>query len=42
MNEAELLIKTIENNNLWEKEIQVSRNEYLSVRGSVDTNLYFI
>jgi len=42
MKETQLLIETIENNNLWEKEIEISRNEYLKVKGSIDTNLYFI
>lgn len=42
MKESQLLLETIENNNLWEKQIEVSRNEYLKVKGSTDTNLYFI
>lgn len=42
MKELELLIETIENRNLWEKEIEIGRNEYLKVKGSIDTNLYFI
>tara|TARA_R110000868_G_scaffold3259_5_gene21334 strand:- start:640 stop:1176 length:537 start_codon:yes stop_codon:yes gene_type:complete len=42
MNENQLLIETIENNDLWEKEIEICRNEYLKVKGSVDTNLYFV
>ena len=42
MEETQLLIETIENNNLWEKQIEISRNEYLKVKGSIDTNLYFI
>jgi len=42
MKETELLIQIIDNNNLWEKEIVISRNEYLKVKGSIDTNLYFI
>lgn len=42
MKEIQLLIETIESNNLWEKEAEVARNEYLKVKGSVDTNLYFI
>lgn len=42
MKETQLLIEIIENNNLWEKEIEIGRNEYLKVKGSVDTNLYFI
>ncbi|MBU3012687.1 Crp/Fnr family transcriptional regulator [Polaribacter vadi] len=42
MKETQLLIEAIETNNLWEKEIEISRNEYLKVKGSIDTNLYFI
>ena len=42
MKEVQLLIETIESHNLWEKEIEISRNEYLKVKGSIDTNLYFI
>ncbi len=42
MKETQLLIKSIDNNNLWEKEIEIRRNEYLKVKGSIDTNLYFI
>lgn len=42
MNELTLLKETIENYNLWDKEISASRNEYLKVKGSIDTNLYFI
>jgi len=42
MKETQLLIEFIENNNLWDKEIEISRNEYLKVKGSIDTNLYFI
>ena len=42
MNEIELLINTIESNNLWDNDIEISRNEYLKVKGSADTNLYFI
>lgn len=42
MKDIQLLISTIEKDNLWEKEIEISRNEYLKVKGSVDTNIYFI
>lgn len=42
MNEAQLLIETIEKENLWDKEVEIERNEYLKVKGSIDTNLYFI
>lgn len=39
---TQLLIEIIENNNLWEKQIEISRNEFLKVKGNIDTNLYFI
>ncbi|PCJ63612.1 MAG: Crp/Fnr family transcriptional regulator [Bacteroidetes bacterium] len=42
MKETQFLIETIENNHLWDNEIEISRNEYLKVKGSIDTNLYFI
>lgn len=42
MKELKILIETIDNYNLWKKEISTSRNEYLKVKGSIDTNLYFI
>lgn len=42
MNPIERLLETIETENLWEKTVTLSRNEYLKVKGSIDTNLYFI
>ena len=42
MKEVQLLIGTIEKEGLWEKELEIGRNEYLKVKGSIDTNLYFI
>ncbi len=42
MNTIEKLLQTIETENLWDKTITLSRNEYLKVKGSIDTNLYFI
>ncbi len=27
---------------LWHKEVQLKRNEFLKVRGSVDTNIYYV
>ncbi|KGL64230.1 cAMP-binding protein [Polaribacter sp. Hel1_85] len=36
------LIDQINNENLWEKEIQLERNEYLKIKGSIDTNLYLV
>lgn len=38
----EIIYQKIERQNLWEKELRLSRNEYLKVRGSTDTNLYYI
>lgn len=42
MNPISILIKEINNQNLWHKEITLNRNEYLKVKGSVDTNFYLI
>ena len=42
MKELQLLVEIIEHDNLWEKDIEINRNEYLKVKGSIDTNLYFI
>jgi len=28
--------------NLWEKKVQLKRNQYLKVKGSKDTNLYYV
>ena len=42
MNLIENLIKEIESHNLWDRKIDLNRNEYLKVKGSIDTNLYFI
>lgn len=42
MNEIQLLIEAINNNHLWERDLEIRRNEYVNVKGSIDTNLYFI
>lgn len=42
MKEIALLISIIDRNSLWEKDIELLRNEYLKIEGSIDTNLYFI
>lgn len=42
MDPLELLRKKIEDLDLWEKCLQLDRNEYLKVSGSTDTNLYYI
>jgi CRP-like cAMP-binding protein len=42
MNPFEALVKQVETQSLWHKTTALSRNEYLKVKGSSDTNLYFI
>ncbi len=42
MKQAHLLIQRIEEDKLWEKQLTISRNEYIKVAGSVNTNLYFV
>ena len=42
MNPLEQLREEIEDRDLWENNLQLSRNEYLKVSGSIDTNLYYI
>jgi len=42
MNQIEKLLEKIETRNLWDKKLDLSRNEYLKVKGSIDTNLYFV
>ena len=42
MNPLENLLQQIEDRDLWEKEIDLSRNEYLKVSGSIDTCLYYV
>jgi len=35
-------IKKIEQQSLWDKQLDLKRKEYLKVKGSIDTNLYFV
>ena len=42
MNEIEKFIELLNDAELWLKELNLNRNEYIKVKGSVDTNLYFI
>ncbi|MDX1602771.1 MAG: Crp/Fnr family transcriptional regulator [Salinimicrobium sediminis] len=42
MNPLEILLQQIEERELWEKELELSRNEYLKVSGSKDTQVYFV
>ncbi len=36
------LIKEISDRNVWDYEMKLDRNEYLKVKGSIDTNLYLV
>lgn len=42
MNVLEALKSKIDQAQLWSKTITLSRNEYLTVSGTIDTNLYYI
>ena len=42
MNPSQQILKLIEDYNLFEKTITLQRNEFLKVKGNVDTNLYYI
>ena len=42
MNPISNLIDRINHKNLWDKEINLERNEYLKVKGSIDTNIYLV
>ena len=42
MNPIAQLIESLNNQNLWGKTIELKRNDYLKVKGSIDTNLYLV
>ncbi len=42
MNPIEIIINEIEVHSLWQKELTLRRNEFLKVKGSTDTSLYYI
>ena len=42
MNYISTLISKLNDENLWDKEIELKRNEYLKAKGSIDTNIYFV
>jgi len=42
MDELQLLIAQLQNLHAWEKEITLSRNEFLKVKGCTDLNLYYL
>lgn len=42
MNPISNLIDNLNTQNLWDREIELKRNEYLKVKGSIDTNIYLV
>ncbi len=42
MNPISNLLAKIDDQNLWDNRLILSRQEYLKVKGSIDTNLYFV
>ncbi len=42
MNTMAYIVNQLQSQNLWEKELILPRNAYLKVRGSTDTNVYYI
>ncbi len=42
MNPISNLIEKINRQDLWDKELILERNEYLKVKGSIDTNIYLV
>jgi len=42
MNPITELVEKINTQNLWDRTLELERNEYLKVKGSIDTNLYLI
>lgn len=42
MNLIKSLIDKIDQQNLWDNNIELNRKEHLKVKGTIDTNLYFV
>jgi CRP-like cAMP-binding protein len=42
MNPVSNLIDRMNSLKLWDGEIELERNEYLKVKGSIDTNIYLV
>ncbi|MCK8521923.1 Crp/Fnr family transcriptional regulator [Aquimarina sp. D1M17] len=42
MNPISNLIEKINRQDLWDRELILERNEYLKVKGSIDTNIYLV
>jgi len=42
MNPITIFVEKINHDNLWDETKELKRKEYLKVKGSIDTNLYFV
>ncbi len=42
MNPLQELLEQIEEKELWEEDVELVRNEFLNVKGKINTNLYFV
>ncbi|MFI1773247.1 Crp/Fnr family transcriptional regulator [Thalassobellus citreus] len=42
MSPIQQLIETLNNESLWDKTIELNRNDYLTTKGKIDTNLYLV
>lgn len=42
MNHIEIFKQKLEEQDLWEEEITLERNQFLKVSGSIDTNFYYV
>ena len=42
MNPIQELLIQIEEKNLWQNDLQLNRNEFLNVKGKINTNLFFV
>ena len=42
MNPLHQLQQKIIQQHLWEREVELARNQYLKVKGSIDTNIYLV
>jgi len=42
MNLIASFIEKIDHQNLWDNRLNIGRKEYIKVKGSIDTNLYFV
>lgn len=42
MNPIQAIIEELDHLNLWEKEVEITRGQFLKTKGSIDTNIYFV